>query len=171
MSTTTTTSSRDADLGWVYVLTNPSMPGLVKIGYTKYDPQERARQISDATGVPLPFVVAHARQCPGYRQVEALLHRRLARHRVNSRREFFEMPLAEACEALDQAAQYRPTVSPVLMLRAVLALVFAALVWHAGAEPVSVAIVAVLAFFAGPILRGLVRTSVKGSRRRRRRRR
>ena len=36
---------------WVYVLSNPSSPGLLKIGYTKKQPEERAKQISSATGV------------------------------------------------------------------------------------------------------------------------
>ena len=39
---------------WVYVLRNSSMPGLYKVGYTKLTPDERAKQLSNATGVPVP---------------------------------------------------------------------------------------------------------------------
>jgi hypothetical protein len=38
--------------GYIYVLTNPNMPGLVKIGYTQRLPRERANELSRATGVP-----------------------------------------------------------------------------------------------------------------------
>jgi hypothetical protein len=38
--------------GYIYVLTNPNMPGLVKIGYTQRLPRERANDLSRATGVP-----------------------------------------------------------------------------------------------------------------------
>mgnify|MGYP003657841440 FL=1 len=48
---------------WVYVLSNPTQPGLLKIGYTKLTPDERAKQISNATGVPLPYEVAWAYRC------------------------------------------------------------------------------------------------------------
>ena len=44
--------------GWVYILTNKAMPGLVKIGLTTRDLEEWAAELLGATGVPLPFVVA-----------------------------------------------------------------------------------------------------------------
>jgi len=31
--------------GWVYVMTNKSMPGLVKIGYSTKDPSARADEL------------------------------------------------------------------------------------------------------------------------------
>ena len=45
--------------GFVYILTNECMPGLVKIGSTQQDPVERARTLSN-TSVPFPFNVAFA---------------------------------------------------------------------------------------------------------------
>jgi hypothetical protein len=36
--------------GYVYILTNPAMPRLVKIGSTILTPDERARQLSSSTG-------------------------------------------------------------------------------------------------------------------------
>lgn len=38
----------------VYILQNDSMPGLVKIGRTSSNLEDRIRQL-DTTGVPLPF--------------------------------------------------------------------------------------------------------------------
>lgn len=44
----------------VYVLTNPAMPGIVKIGKTnREDPQVRMSELY-TTGVPLPFECAIA---------------------------------------------------------------------------------------------------------------
>ena len=48
---------------WVYVLTNPTMPGLCKIGFTKNKPSERVKQINSGTGVAMDFVVEWAFPC------------------------------------------------------------------------------------------------------------
>jgi len=47
----------------VYVLSNPTMPGYVKIGFTDKTPEERAIQLSRSTGVILPFKVEWAFHC------------------------------------------------------------------------------------------------------------
>jgi hypothetical protein len=47
-----------SDSGHIYVLINPSIPGLVKIGKTTRDPESRAKELSQATGVATPFYVA-----------------------------------------------------------------------------------------------------------------
>ena len=44
--------------GFVYVLTNTSMPGLIKLGFTTQSPPKRAEQLSHETPVPTPFKVA-----------------------------------------------------------------------------------------------------------------
>ncbi|MDM8537668.1 GIY-YIG nuclease family protein [Desulfobacterales bacterium HSG17] len=41
--------------GFVYIMTNPSMPGLLKVGMTTKVPEYRANQLSTTTGVPTPF--------------------------------------------------------------------------------------------------------------------
>ena len=46
--------------GWIYILSNKTMPGLFKIGHTKNNPEERAKEISRAAGVPVPFEVEWA---------------------------------------------------------------------------------------------------------------
>jgi hypothetical protein len=43
--------------GYVYILVNHSMVGLLKIGRTVRDSRARARELS-TTGVPTPFQVA-----------------------------------------------------------------------------------------------------------------
>ncbi|MBL4747578.1 MAG: GIY-YIG nuclease family protein [Magnetovibrio sp.] len=43
--------------GFVYIMSNPSMPGLLKIGCTTRTPEERANELHQATGVPGKFTV------------------------------------------------------------------------------------------------------------------
>ena len=48
--------SEETTIGYVYILENASMPGLIKIGKTSRDSVERARELSSATGVPTGFL-------------------------------------------------------------------------------------------------------------------
>lgn len=74
----------------VYVLTNDSMPHMVKIGRTSGGGVDRrVAELSRATGVPLPFKVAVARTVHNARVVERALHVAFGPDRVNPAREFF----------------------------------------------------------------------------------
>lgn len=83
--------------GYVYVLTNRSMPGILKIGRTVRPPSERAVEISSATGVPTPFELVFDVLVPDCVLAERILHRRLedAGARLKDNREFFEAPVRE----------------------------------------------------------------------------
>ena len=83
---------------WVYVLTNPTMPGLCKIGFTKNKPSERVKQINSATGVALNFVVEWALPCFNAHDVEQQVHKYLEDNgfRVNKHKEFFNVSIDEA---------------------------------------------------------------------------
>lgn len=85
---------------WVYILENDSQPGLLKIGYTKLTPDERAKQISNATGVPLPYKVAWAYRCFNGELLEGEVHHALKKYRVNNQREFFQIELDKAKETI-----------------------------------------------------------------------
>ena len=50
--------------GIVYVLTNPAMPGMVKIGKTGREVEARLNDLY-TTGVPLPFECAYAGRVAG----------------------------------------------------------------------------------------------------------
>jgi hypothetical protein len=86
-------SNRGEGDQWVYVLSNPVQPGIFKIGYTKLTPDERAKQVSNATGVALPYEVAWAFACFNAEQLEGTIHHALGKYRVNSHREFFQLDL------------------------------------------------------------------------------
>lgn len=75
----------------VYVLTNPSMPGLVKIGKTtQIDLSARLSQLY-TTGVPVPFECAYACEVEDCSKVERAFHLAFGGQRVNPKREFFSI--------------------------------------------------------------------------------
>lgn len=94
-----------ADMGegdqWVYILSNPSTPGLLKIGYTKQTPEERCKQISSATGVALPYKVEWAYKCFNGETIERQVHHKLKSYRVNNNKEFFQVSLDEAKKVIN----------------------------------------------------------------------
>ena len=95
-------SNRGEGDQWVYVLSNPTQPGIFKIGYTKLTPDERAKQISAATGVALPYEVIWAFRCFNGEQLEGEVHRALEKYRVNSQREFFQIEFEEAKQIIEK---------------------------------------------------------------------
>jgi hypothetical protein len=74
----------------VYILTNESMPGYIKIGRTETSVEQRMREL-DKTSVPLPFQCYYAARVEDYQKVERTLHTAFGDHRVRSSREFFRM--------------------------------------------------------------------------------
>lgn len=81
--------------GYVYVLVNEAMPGMVKIGFTERTPTERARELSYSTGVPKPFEVAWSVRIQGDAElVERACHEELKTKRRG--KEFFAISVAAA---------------------------------------------------------------------------
>lgn len=74
--------------GFVYVLTNPAMPGIVKIGRTKRSVDARAEELW-TTGVPAPFDVYCEVKFPDCLLAEAIAHREFKEFRFSKSREFF----------------------------------------------------------------------------------
>jgi len=90
---------------WIYVLSNKTMPNLVKIGYTDKTPDKRAEQVSRGTGVPVKFSVEYAFRCFNAHALEFEVHKYLAPYRVNNDREFFQLTVDEAKEAIQKLGQ------------------------------------------------------------------
>ena len=86
---------------WVYVLSNSSMPGSLKIGFTKLLPDVRAKQLSSSTGVASPFIVEHAFKCFNASSLEGELHQFFDSYRISNNREFFRLSLNEVKEAIE----------------------------------------------------------------------
>jgi len=74
----------------IYILTNPVIPDLIKIGRT-INLEERVRSLSSHSGVPVPFEVYYACVVSNSVKVEKHLHDGFGDHRVNPKREFFRI--------------------------------------------------------------------------------
>ena len=89
-----------SSLNIVYVLTNPAMPGLVKIGFTNQeDANTRITQLY-TTGVPVPFELNYACKVQNAEEVEKALHIAFLPHRINPKREFFKIEPEQAIAIL-----------------------------------------------------------------------
>jgi hypothetical protein len=87
----------------IYILTNDSMPGLVKIGLTATSVEQRIREL-DSTGVPLPFRCYYAARVNDGKKAEHGLHIAFGDFRVRQSREFFRVDPFRVKAALDLAA-------------------------------------------------------------------
>jgi hypothetical protein len=65
-------------IGYVYILKNSFMPGLVKIGYTDRDPVRRSRELSSFTGVPGQFEIVFSWHVSNAAVIEKQIHSELA---------------------------------------------------------------------------------------------
>jgi hypothetical protein len=88
--------------GYIYLMVNPSMPGMVKIGRTSNPPLHRAAELTAATGVPTPFTVAFELFVPDQFAAEAHVHEILASRgaRISEKREFFAVGPSEAIQVM-----------------------------------------------------------------------
>jgi hypothetical protein len=75
----------------VYVFTNESMAGLVKIGRTSESVESRLTNLSSHSGVPLPFECFFAAEVHDGVRIEKVLHQLFAEFRINPKREFFRL--------------------------------------------------------------------------------
>lgn len=89
--------------GYIYVLRNREMPGLVKIGHTTRDVEKRASELSSHESVPVAFEVVSQHYSKWSHSTERLVHRELRRYRVSRSREFFQLPDDVATEVCRRA--------------------------------------------------------------------
>ncbi len=87
----------------VYVLSNEAMPGYVKVGRTTTSLEQRVKELSSSTSIPLPFTVAYACTVTDSHFVETQLHNAFSDQRVNPRREFFNVDPERVVAALKLA--------------------------------------------------------------------
>lgn len=91
------------EYGIVYLLTNPCMPGLVKIGMTTQEDIDKRMKELYTTGVPVPFECQFAckvnnKDCA---KIEKALHTAFDPQRVNKNREFFRINVEQAKAILE----------------------------------------------------------------------
>jgi len=87
----------------IYVLTNEAMAGYVKIGKTLTSLEQRIRELSASTSIPLPFTCFYACTVKDAAFVEHQLHDAFDDNRINPRREFFQIAPERIVSALKLA--------------------------------------------------------------------
>lgn len=91
------------EYGIVYLLTNPVMPGLVKIGMTTQEDIDNRMKELYTTGVPVPFECKFAckvKKCD-CQKIEKALHKAFNPQRINQNREFFRINVEQAQAILE----------------------------------------------------------------------
>ena len=84
-------------------MSNPSLQGMIKIGYTGKEIEVRRGILSKATGVPTPFKVEYIYRLQGRgMELEREIHSYLKEFRLNNEREFFEIDIKQAIEAIQK---------------------------------------------------------------------
>ncbi|MFC4426392.1 GIY-YIG nuclease family protein [Deinococcus navajonensis] len=103
--------------GDVYVLVNPAMPEMVKIGKTTRNVNDRVRELSAATGVPQKFILVYHRRFDDVDQAESAIHAALHSRgvRASPNREFFLISPTDAINQLLAISNpdLRPSAHPV----------------------------------------------------------
>lgn len=89
---------------YVYILTNSSIPGVVKIGHTTRNVPDRVREINAAPGVIFPWEAHFSYKCPNGRMLEEEVHSHLEEMglRPNKRREGFTIDVTDAIKIIEE---------------------------------------------------------------------
>jgi hypothetical protein len=87
----------------IYILTNEAMPGYVKIGKTSTSLEQRIKELSSSTSIPLPFTCFYACTVKDTSFVEHQLHDAFDDSRINPKREFFTIDPERVVAALKLA--------------------------------------------------------------------
>lgn len=93
--------------GWVYVISNKAMPGLVKVGHSTKDPEIRAEELNH-TGSPHPYLVEYWMLIEDPYQIEQQIHNLLSSKR--EAKEWFRCTAEEAVVAIKQVAGSRAII-------------------------------------------------------------
>jgi hypothetical protein len=102
------TPMHSENVGHIYILSNPNMPNLFKIGFTTRSPNVRLKEISSATGVPGKFEIIKSWEVRNVADMESAIHKRLDNHRVDKEFFRFQSPaesIREVAEFLTQAGE------------------------------------------------------------------
>jgi hypothetical protein len=83
--------------GWVYVIMNKSMPGILKVGFTTKDPALRADELNN-TGTPFAYEVLYDIHVPDPQGLEQRVHQAL--DAFHAGKEWFKCSVPHAISAI-----------------------------------------------------------------------
>lgn len=89
-----------ANYGFVYVLGNPSMPGVYKVGMTNRPPSHRVDELTGATAAPEPFKLLLYGEVDCAFEAEVGIHRDLEEFRTSHKREFFRCDFSKIVDLM-----------------------------------------------------------------------
>jgi hypothetical protein len=93
--------------GYIYVLHSASQhKDIFKIGRTKRRPEQRAAELSQATGVATPFLVVRDWWFDDCVSAEKLIHEALDKYRVNESREHFQCSYQEIHAVIEEVDKF-----------------------------------------------------------------
>ena len=82
--------------GWVYVMSNPAMPGLLKVGMSSKDPSgDRVREPQQGNRVPQPFAIEYQALVDDERAVEASVFAHFKEQRISGKEFLQNVGVAE----------------------------------------------------------------------------
>ena len=90
--------------GYIYILSNPSMPNVYKVGLTTNSISKRIQELN-TTGVPRAFKLEKLFEVPekDLRRIERLAHQKLKKKDLHHGKEFFEGSIAECVRCVEDA--------------------------------------------------------------------
>ena len=92
-------SSDQGKPGYVYILSNPDLPGLLKVGMTSKNPEHRTKELSGVTGVSNKYIIEYYCKVEDRFLAEKAAHNRLANFHHN--KEFFKVDVEVAIYCIE----------------------------------------------------------------------
>lgn len=110
-------SSKD---GWIYCMSNASMPGVYKVGMTVRTPAERLAEAntSDTWRPPTEYKLEYSVPVADVTNTERIIHIQMEEYgyRIHPRREFFKAPLGTIKKMFDSVRSKKPAEIPHIIV-------------------------------------------------------
>ena len=96
--------------GFVYIMSNPAFPDLLKIGKSSKDPtKDRVNELNQ-TGLPQPFQVEYYAFVGDEDLIESLVHKHFKAKRPNKKREFFNVACTDAISTIRDISEQHSSI-------------------------------------------------------------
>jgi hypothetical protein len=94
------------NMGYIYIATNPGLkPGLIKIGITNLEPDERMKSLSKSTSSPANFELEYSKKIQKVKLIESRVHSKLSSYRFRLNKEFFEIDINTAIQIIERVSE------------------------------------------------------------------
>ena len=93
-------------MGYIYIATSPGLKlGLIKIGITNLEPDERMKSLSKSTSIPANFELRYSKKVQKVRLIESRVHSKLSNYRFRLNKEFFEIDIDNAIQVIERISE------------------------------------------------------------------